>query len=313
MQASHLAAGWIVEKDGADADLCGELEGVGDREEWLVLADGLVLVVEDRPSGGDPSRRYDWAAISDGPRIGEGFPLDIAGESVAVGEGMLISGPAVYEIGDVCFAGQRIYAGRAWLRIASGAVVGSEVVQDAGGGTAENRPGICQRVGEVLLDRRLVQVGGTAGERVAEVLGRLAHHGGSGHQSEHVEGDCGAVSVRVGDLSGLENAVVGYSGGDVADRVGGGRGQEVVRVVGDVRDGAEGIDGSAWQEETGLSQRQFLRRRVGGAWRVIDLPGWNPPSLLAGELHVSAFGEGSIGDEGPERHLDEAGGQGQPV
>ena len=50
--------------------------------------------------------------------------------------------------------------------------------------------------------RRVVQVGGEAGQQVAERLGGLAHHGGGGDLAEGVEGGGHPVAVGVGDRRG---------------------------------------------------------------------------------------------------------------
>ena len=79
------------------------------REERLVLADRLALVVEDRPAAADPARLDDWPAVDQRPRLGLDLLLDLAAEAVGVGEAVLDLGLlAGAEIGVVRLARERV-------------------------------------------------------------------------------------------------------------------------------------------------------------------------------------------------------------
>src|SRR5215468_9227727 len=56
MQRGDDALDRIVEDHRADADAYVKLEAMSVAEKWLVLADGLSLVIEDRPSAAHPAR-----------------------------------------------------------------------------------------------------------------------------------------------------------------------------------------------------------------------------------------------------------------
>ena len=58
MQGGDNAFDGVVEQHGTDADAEIEFEAVGIGEERLVLPDRIVLVVENRPTGSHPPRRY---------------------------------------------------------------------------------------------------------------------------------------------------------------------------------------------------------------------------------------------------------------
>src|SRR5262245_37463585 len=56
MQRGDHALDRIIEEHRADADAHVELEAMSVGEKWLVLADWLTLVIEDRPAAARPSR-----------------------------------------------------------------------------------------------------------------------------------------------------------------------------------------------------------------------------------------------------------------
>ena len=188
MQRRHHAAGRVVAQDGADPGLRGELEAVRRREERLVLPDRPSLVVEDRPAGPGPARRDLRSALGDRARRHLGLVLDLPAEAVGVAEVVLVPGGLrgagirrrCRQVGDVRLPGQGVDGGRRGLRGGAGPLVGAEVVEVAGGGVAQDRGRVGQRVGELRDQRRVVQVGGEAGQQVPERLGGLAHHGGGG-------------------------------------------------------------------------------------------------------------------------------------
>src|SRR5262249_47390129 len=93
----------IIEEYGADADAHVELEAVVVREERLVLADGLSLIVEDGPATADPARaevvgRHHRQAIGSDDNLAIGVArryrsrlcldllLDLAAEAIGIAE-----------------------------------------------------------------------------------------------------------------------------------------------------------------------------------------------------------------------------------
>ena len=124
----------------------------------------------------------------------------------------------------------------------AGALEAIEVVDDAGGGVAEQalaRSACGSASVEEAVDLRLRQVGVEAGQRVAldRCWQRLAHHRGADHHAQRVERHLGPVAVGVGDQPRLQHAVVvAVARVDaVAQRVAGFDHQQVVGVEVDDR------------------------------------------------------------------------------
>ena len=302
VQRGDHALDRVVEEHRADADAHVELEAVGVGEERLVLADGLALVVEDRPAAAHPARadivrrhlrlavraHDDLAvgiALGNRPRLGLDLLLDLAAEAVGVGEAVL----------DLRSAGQargrcrgsrapacrrRRAAGRAGLSCA-----GRRTGRRRGAWWRADRMacGSASGFGQVVEDDGLGQVGLEAVQRVA--LGRrcqrFAHHRRAHHHAQRIEGHRGAVAVGVHHQPGLQHAVVvaviavrlpvgiAFADGDaVAQRIAGFHHQQVVGVVGDEalgadRVGVERVAVAVRQEEVLAGVGEFLRRRVG--------------------------------------------------
>ncbi len=82
MQRGHDALDWIVEEHGTHPHRHGELKVVRGAEEWLVLAHGLALVVEDRPTAAHPAWIALRSALDQWSRLGLGLFLDLAPETV---------------------------------------------------------------------------------------------------------------------------------------------------------------------------------------------------------------------------------------
>jgi len=82
MQRADHPLNRVIEDDGADANLIGKLKVLIAREERFVLADGLALVVEDRPAAADPARSDVWPSRHERSWLSLCFLLDLAAESV---------------------------------------------------------------------------------------------------------------------------------------------------------------------------------------------------------------------------------------
>src|SRR5262245_10083329 len=81
----------VIEQCGADADLLIETERVRVVKEWLELFNRFSLVVEDRPSTGDPSRADHGTAGRQGAGVGRELFLNFASESIGVAQAHLQS------------------------------------------------------------------------------------------------------------------------------------------------------------------------------------------------------------------------------
>ena len=92
------------------------------------------------------------------------------------------------QVGDVGFAGQGVRGGRQGLRLRAGPLIGARVVEEAGRGVAQDGGRAGERVAELRQQRRVVKIGGEAGQQVPGRLAGLAHDGGGGDLAEDVEG-----------------------------------------------------------------------------------------------------------------------------
>ena len=185
VQRGDHALDRVIEQHRADADAHVELEAVGVGEERLVLADGLALVVEDRPAAAHPARadvvrrhlRLAIRAHDDLPvciapghrsRLGLDLLLDLAAKAVGVGEAELDFGLLARPPGRVVrLAGQGIDDGRLRVRLVLCALVREQVVHKPGGGALQDGVRIGEWILQVIENDRLGQVGLEALQRIS--------------------------------------------------------------------------------------------------------------------------------------------------
>src|SRR5262245_17582346 len=109
MERRNRSRSRVIEDDRADADTHVELEAMSIAEKWLILADGIALVVEDRPAAAHPARIDYLPPFDDRPRLGLYLLLNLMSEAIRVREGMLnFSLLSLPQIGVVSFTEQRI-------------------------------------------------------------------------------------------------------------------------------------------------------------------------------------------------------------
>lgn len=120
------------------------------------------------------------------------------------------------------------------------------------------------------------EFGAETGQRVAEALFGLAHHRSADQQALGVDArlayDCRSVTWR-----GLQHAVVEGGPFGIAECVAGLDRQQIVRVVADRGEVAEGVP-KAPLEEVPARKGQFLGRRVAVGRRQQAPPGRHPPA-----------------------------------
>ena len=300
MQRGDDALGWVVKQHRADADLHAEFESMRGREEGLVLANRLALVVEDGPTAAHPARVDHRATFHQRPGLGLDLLLDFAAEAVGIAEAELDLQALRWQRGArMRFAGEGRGAGRLPLgRVAEVGLLRAsktvEVVDDACGGVSQQCGGIGVRVGrsEEGVELRLREVGNEARHRVAfDRCGqRLAHHGRAHHHAQRVEGNFGLIAVRVADETRLQDAVIVRLHADaIAEGIAGFDHQQVVGV--EVNEGvlAEGVAVAAQQEEMLPRLSGFAGRAIIGIRAEEGPPGGNPPMVVGitrGEVTV---------------------------
>ncbi len=253
----------IVEQYRADADGCAEPEIVGVVEKRLVPADGVALVVEDRPAAADPSGICRRPSAGEGTRFRLDLFLDLPAEAVGVGDGDLDPGPLIrLQVTDMGLS--RDDGGERRRTHPTETV---EVVQNAGGGLAQQVVYDRCRRAFVTVGPRLARPGHESVElglgrvrrkgciqEIAQRFGHLSHDGRSGDHAQRVEGRFGAVAVRIGHQAGRQNPVVVPGADRVAESVAAAGHEQHVIVEAHLRLGAhrirmEGIAEAVRQEE----------------------------------------------------------------
>src|SRR5262249_12660002 len=137
-------------------------------------------------------------ALGNRSRLGLNLLLDLAPETVAVGEAALnLQSARWLRVAGVRLTSQAINNCRLRIPLVPGAVVGEEVVDEPGGGACQDCGWVGKGAGHVVEDDRLDEVGFEAIERVAQGLLRFTHHRSAHNHAGGVESDLCAIPVGV--------------------------------------------------------------------------------------------------------------------
>ena len=133
-----------------------------------------------------------------------------------------------------------------------------QVVHDAGGGLAQEVGGVTYRVSQEVSTLLWGQVRHESCQGIALGLCGFSHHGGPGHQSQHVEGDFGAVAVGIGHPERLQDAVIMLGARGIAEGIVGVCDEQIVGVKTQESGMAEGIARAVGKKEVLLGKGELL-------------------------------------------------------
>jgi hypothetical protein len=114
----------------------------------------------------------------------------------------------------------------------------------------------------------LREIGDEPFQRVADILADLANDSSARHPRQRVERGKGAIAVGIGDLAGLQGAIIEPCADNVGQRIARLDRQQIVCVVADMRDISERVAEAQRQEEMAPRIGEFGCRHAAESDRI---------------------------------------------